>query len=319
MKAWLIALLVLGTAAPLAAQEWLVNREQFSYIGTRLTIEVATEAAGSLQLIRGQPGIVRVAGRVPRGFAASGLSQRNRLTLSAAGEGPVDYLVAVPEGVWVNVRLPDRHDTESVGGHTRLRTFDWAGAPVSHQGLGGRGLDDRGATDPELGPTGAGQRGAVEQGVAEAGVADAGPPLEPGADDPVDDGLFTGVSGDLAPATIAIADMETVRRLTVRTGADRFRIATSRPMSLEAGDPHHFQIRPVGEPIEIAIDIPAGTADFTLLIHGATALTVIDGSPMTACTPVTQQWLSGGRRWFTFTPMDGRIECADNHTPRRLS
>lgn len=292
MRTWLIAALALSAAAPLAGQEWLVNREQFTYIGNRLTIEVATEAEGSLQIMRGRPGIVRVAGRVPRGFAAAGLSASDQLTLSAAGSGPVQYLISVPEGVWVNIRLPDRYRSESVGGHARMRTFEWAATASRDRPVAGQGFELESGERPgdpgqRLEPR-AGQR------------------PEPRAADPVGDGLLTALSAERAPDAIALPVVGEVRRLTVRMGADRFRVASSRPMSLERGDPRLLEIRATAEPVEIAIDIPAGTAEFTLLLSGRPALAVEGGTPSVACTPVTQQWLSGGRRWFTFTPGDGR-------------
>lgn len=271
MQRIVLALLALGAAAPAVGQEWLVNRERFRYIGTRLTIEVVTEAPGRLQVIRGQDGWVGVAGRVPAGFAAAGLTDDDHLTLSAAGQGPVDYMVTVPEGVWVVVRLPDRYQTESVGGHTRLRTFDWAPA------------------------------------VAAPPLVAAGPGILPSEE--VGPGLFTTYSASLAPSTIALPDLRAVRTLTVRTGADRFRIATSRPLSLEEGDPARFEIRPVGDPMDVVIEVPAGTASFGLSAGGQPALLIHDATLIPRCGPHTRQWLSGGREWVTFTPVEGRLEC----------
>lgn len=272
MQRVILVLLILAAAAvPASAQEWLVNRERFRYVGTRLTIDVTTEAAGRLQIIRGEPGIVRVAGRAPVGFAGSGLSRDDRLTLTAVGEGPVDFMVVVPERVWVHVLLPDRSRSESVGGHTRVRTFEWArptaaAAPVS-------------TLIPE--PAG-----------------DLGP------------GLFTTYSADLAPATVALPDLSAIRSVTVRTGGVRFRIGTSRPLALEPGDPRSLEIRPAGEPLDLVIEIPAGTAEFALLARGARALTIHGATLTPGCGPVTRQWLSGGREWVTFSPVDGRLECA---------
>ncbi|HUE77399.1 MAG TPA: hypothetical protein VMM83_05610 [Longimicrobiales bacterium] len=258
-------------AAPASAQEWLVNRERFRYVGTRLTIDVTTEAAGRLQIIRGEPGIVRVAGRVPVGFAVSGLSSRDdRLTLGAAGAGPVDFMVVVPERVWISVRLPDRSRMEALGGHARHGTFEW-GRPAA----------------------------------APMPTADLLP--EPPGD--IGPGLFTTYSAALAPATVSLPDLAAVRTVTVRAGAVRFRIGTSRPLKLAAGDPHALEIRPAGEPLDIVIEVPAGTAEFTLTAPGGIALLIRGQSITTGCAPVTRQWLSGGREWVTFNPVDGRLDC----------
>lgn len=271
MQRTIIALLALAAgAAPAAAQEWLVNRERFRYVGNRLTIDVATESAGRLQIIRGEPGIVRVAGRVPVGFAGSGLSRDDRLTLTAAGAGSVDFMVVVPERVWITIRLPDRRETQSLGSHTRLGTFEW-----------GRAL------------------------AAQVPTADI--PQPPGDLGP---GLYTTYSADIAPATVSLPDLRAVRTLSVRTGAVRFRIGTSRPLGFEPGDPRALEIRPTGEPVELVIEIPAGTVRFTLSAPDGNAVIIQNGTLTAGCSPVTRQWLSGGREWVTFNPVDGHLDCA---------
>ncbi|MFW5947049.1 MAG: hypothetical protein ACOCUW_01040, partial [Gemmatimonadota bacterium] len=98
MRYPLTAMLALVIAWPAAAQEWQVARESFAFAGTRLRILVQADAPGTLQVIRGAPGSVRVASRAVRGFTAAGLADTEELTLTAAGHGPVDYMVAVPEG-----------------------------------------------------------------------------------------------------------------------------------------------------------------------------------------------------------------------------
>lgn len=271
MQRTIIALLALAAgAAPAAAQEWLVNRERFRYVGNRLTIDVATEAAGRLQIIRGEPGIVRVAGRVPVGFTGSGLSRDDRLTLTAAGAGSVDFMVVVPERVWITIRLPDRLEAQSLGGHTRLGTFEWGRALAAQVP----------ATDITEPP---GDRGA---------------------------GMYTTYSADIAPATVSLPDLRAVRNVTVRTGAVRFRIGTSRPLGLEPGDPRALEIRPTGEPLDLVIEIPVGTARFALSAPDGNAVIIRNGTLNTGCTPVTRQWLSGGREWVTFSPVDGHLDCA---------
>lgn len=300
MKAWILTVAALLLAGPATAQEWLVNREQFRYIGTRLTIEVATDAPGTLQIIRGQPGVLRVAGRATSGFAASGLSRHDRLTLSAmAGGGPVNYLVSVPEGVWVNIRLPDRYGSESMGGHTAGGTFDWGAARARETAASP--ADAPAAAYP---PAATGdQRSRPDRARPDAWAQTAADAYTaPHAD------LFTVTTAELAPASIALPRPDVLRKLTVRTGADRFRVSTSRPMSLRQGDGRSMVIRPT-EVVDIAIDVPAGTRDLTISLGNATALSIRNGEPSSLCTPVTQQWLSGGRRWFTFSPLSARLAC----------
>lgn len=279
MKRTAFALLALLAAAPVAGQEWLVSRERFRYIGTRLTIDVVSEAPGTLRLIRGQDGWVAVAGRVPVGFTAAGLTDDDHLTLSAAGTGPVDYMVTVPEGVWVVVRLPDRSRTEAIGGHTRLRTLEWGEAVAAAE------VDAR----------------------SEVSVL---PSEELGT------GLFTTYTAPLAPRAIAIPDLAAIRNVTVRTGGTRFRIGASRPLSLEPGSPNRFEIRPTGDPMDLVIEVPDGTAAFELTAAGLPALTLEGGELNPRCGPLTRQWLSDGRQWVTFTPVDGRLECGPPATVR---
>lgn len=275
----IILLLALAAATPAAAQEWLVNRERFRYIGNRLTIDVATEAAGRLQIIRGQPGIVRVAGRAPVGFATAGLTDSDLLTLSAAGTGPVDFMVVVPERVWITVRIPT-HGPESVGAFTRARTFEWGNAASAPTAWG----------DP-------------------APAAPAVRTLPPQPSEAMGPELYTTYAADLAPPTINVPDLSAVRTVTVRTGGARFRIGTSRPLALQAGNPQSIEIRPSGAAMDIVIEVPAGTRNFALGLHGAEALTIREGVITATCTPATRQWLSAGREWVTFNPVDGRLDC----------
>ena len=272
-------LFALGLAAPLAAQEWQVAREEFAYAGTRLTVRVEADAPGTLRLIRGEPGSVRVASRARQGFTTSGLAEDDELTLSAAGDGPVDYLVAVPENVWVVVRLPGRSLGESVP-RGRSGTWEWSTA-------------DR--------PT----RSPVTEWVPGGGD-------EPSSDGP----LYTTFSRDVAPTTVAVPDLSVVARVSVRLEGRRFRVITSRPLSVEEGSPREVVIRPADPPMEVVLAVPAGTASFTLRLGGHTALLIDEQTVTTLCEPVTEQWLSNDRRWFTFNPRDGSLDCGGDPVQR---
>lgn len=125
MKYALIALIALIVPAPAAAQEWQVARERFAFAGNQLTIHVEAEAPGTLRVIRGGHGSVRVASRTDHGFSASGLAGNDELTLSSVGTDAIDYLVSVPENVWVRVRLPGSARSESLARRTRSRSFHW--------------------------------------------------------------------------------------------------------------------------------------------------------------------------------------------------
>jgi hypothetical protein len=273
MSRTVVPLLALLIAVPASAQEWQVARDQFAFAGSRLTIRVEAESAGSLRLIRGASGSVQVAGRAHRGFVAAGLSSDEELTLSSVGPGPVDYLVSVPEDVWISVRLPGRYSGESVGGRTRSRTFEWTRAAP--------------APDP---------------------VPEWRPELD--RNDDVGAGpLYTLLSRPAAPAQIDLPDLSTVRSVSVRIEGSLFRVSTSRPLSIEEGSADRFVIRSAEPPMEVVITLPAATRRFQLRAGGATALVVDGASVTTLCEPVTDQWLSDGRRWVTFNPQDGSLRC----------
>jgi hypothetical protein len=274
MKVVTLALAAAVLASPAAAQEWQVARETFAFAGSQLEIEVDAYAPGTLRVIRGNPGSVHVAGRAVSGFTGAGLGDE-RLTLTAAGDGPVDYLVSVPVDVWVEVRIPGAVRGESMAGRVRSRTFQWEAA----------------APPPEP-------------------VAEWRPPLDER------DARYTAYTRPQAPAVIALPDLGRVRSVDIRIEGDRFRVVTSRPLAVAEGDPDLLEIRPADPPMDVIVTLPAVTATFRLDMGGQTAL-VIDGDDVRAlCAPVTRQWLSDGRRWLTFTPVGGALQCGSRPVPR---
>lgn len=280
MKYALIALLGLLSWTPVAAQEWQVARERFAFAGARLTIHIDADAAGALHLIRGAPGSVAVASRTAVGFTAAGLAESDELTLRAVGAGPVEYLVSVPEHVRVRVRLPGSTYGDAVGGHTRSRSFEWR-RPARQE------------------PTPA---GSVPQWL---------PPL------PTDSGsLFTTFVRGRAPAEVSLPDLSNVRSVSVRIEEGLFRANTSRPLSVTQGSEDRLEIRPAGPPMDIVLTVPSGTSSFRLVTGGGTALIVEGGSVTTLCSPFTEQWLSDGRRWVTFNPVNGTLQCTARPAPR---
>lgn len=279
MRYPLIILLALLAAAPAAgpasAQEWQVARERFAFAGTRLTIHVAPGPAGNLRIIRGAPGSVRVASRAEQGFAAAGLTRDEELTLTAMGDGPVDYLVSVPEDVRVQVRLPGSHYSEAIGRRDRSRAFHW----------------DETVTLPE------------PEGAWAPPITEDGP-------------LYTTYARDHVPSLVTLPDLSNVHSVSVRVEPGRFRVVTSRPFSVEEGDHDLLEIRPAAPPVDLVLSLPLGTATFRLRAGGKTVLELRDGTITGLCSPVTDQWLSDGRRWLTFTPVDGALRCTDPIAPR---
>jgi hypothetical protein len=100
-----------------------------------------------------------------------------------------------------------------------------------------------------------------------------------------------------------------VARITVRIEGFRFKVIASRPLSVEMGDPRRLVIQPADPPMELVLAVPPVTPAFTLKLGAATALVIDGASVATLCTPVTDQQLSDGRRWFTFNPLGESLDC----------
>jgi hypothetical protein len=279
MTRWLVPLLAVALAAPASAQQWQVARDQFAFAGRQLTVHIEAEDEGTLRIIRGPAGIVRVAGRSDAGMTAAGLTANDHLTLTAVGYGPVDYVVTVPERVWVTVHLPDR-PPESMGSMDRGRTFQWEGV-----------VHDEYAAVPAAMPE--------PNGLAE----------HPSA--------YSVLASPMAPRVVSLPDLRNIRSVTVRVEGSVFRVGASRPLALRLGDPEELEIRPGGPPMEVILVVPAGTPGFTLSAGGSSAL-IVDGTRLTVlCSPSTRQWLSEGRGWVTFTPVGGTLDCGPTMAPGR--
>lgn len=127
LRAAYAATLLLALPAAGGAQHPEVRHERLTFLGTELTIDVLTDAPGSLRLIHGQPGQVEVTARAPGGVAGFGLAgeDRTRLELTAAGAGQVYYIVVVPSDARVHIRLPGRPVPELFGTLQRTATYRW--------------------------------------------------------------------------------------------------------------------------------------------------------------------------------------------------
>lgn len=111
-------------APPAAAQHGEVVRDAYTFLGSALDVDVATEAPGRIRFIRGGRSRVEVSGRALDGFATAALATR-RLTLTSLGADRVDFIVVVPEHVRVSVRFAGSSRTEQFGSLSRSATFTW--------------------------------------------------------------------------------------------------------------------------------------------------------------------------------------------------
>lgn len=106
-----------------------VLRRSFPYLGDRLRIEIVGEAPGTLRIVHGQGGRIRVTGRAVGGVAAAALADdgEGRLVLTSGEALRVIYVVVLPPKVLAVVRVPGRSRPERVGGRQRAATFRWDG------------------------------------------------------------------------------------------------------------------------------------------------------------------------------------------------
>ncbi len=280
----LAALTAACVARPASAQEWQVARQSFAFAGASLKVHVDVDAAGSIQILRGAPGSVHVAARTEHGFTDAGLTATELLTLAASGPGPVDYIVSIPQGVWVSLQLPGRVMPESIGSWDSGGTFQWTGREAP----------------------------AAPAASAGAGAALRSTPAE-GA---FDTQLFTTYTAPAPARTVSVDNLTAVRSITVRLHGSDFRIGSSRPLAVEPGDPERIEIRPAGGPLDLVVQLPEGALDFTLMAGGDAALVVRGDRAAPLCSPYTDQQLSDGQRWVTFTPADGTLRCTRDRTTR---
>jgi hypothetical protein len=272
-------------AASASAQEDVVRRS-YAFLADDIRIEVQTQLAGSIQLVRGGRATIDIAARVPDGIAAFGLGDRTTeiLRLSATGAGSANFVVTVPERVNVSLWLPGNTDPVSVGL-----------SPAELQRWSARG----GAPAPEPGPAG------IRIGVARGPAARTAPPATFGTSfSPAP----TYVS-DRAPHVVSIPDPLNVRNVSVRIEGSDFRVGSSEPLRTIPGNMDRLEIRTHGPPIDLVLQLPADVAGFMLKVGSEVAFAVNDGDARAFCSPVTTQDIDGGARWFDFTPRDGRLLC----------
>jgi hypothetical protein len=254
-----------------SAQEFELSRRQFNFFDNSLTVEIVADMPGQLQIIRGEPGKIDVAGRVPGGIPAFALGGReyDQLRLTALGGNHANFVVAVPEDAIVRVKLPNRH-THQLRSMQRSSNYTWEAM-------------EKGAEDNDT-PTR--PRSAVT-------------PREPAV----------AYSDAMVPRTVHVTKLNAVRTVSVRFEGNLFTVGGSRPMSVQKGDPTNIEVRTGDEAQDLVIALPVGTSAFTLKLGGKTAMHVQGAEIRVYCEPLTEQDLGMGRRWYTFAPEMGRLTC----------
>ena len=266
-----------ASAAPARAQQD-VMRDAYGFHGSSLEVDVATEAAGRIQLIRGQRSRIEVAGRAPNGFTSASLGGHGvrRLTLTSLGADRVDFVVVVPEDVRVRVRWPGSARSELFGTLSDAVTYAWSstsGRPAFES----------------LRP-------------------DAAEPLE---SRPSTAGSTAAVPVTATPRALDIIGAYRLERLTLRIEGEDFRVSSPRSVQSERIADRLRLIAPDNG--DVSIFVPAGEP-LTLSLDGEPAI-VLDGDDVRVlCEAVLSQVLPDGRRWLTLTPVP-RGGCAPAREP----
>jgi hypothetical protein len=266
----LAAVVFSGTSAN--AQERGLSRRQFNFWDNSLTVEIVADMPGQLQIVRGEPGKIDVAGRVPGGIPAFALGGReyDHLRLTALGGDHADFVVVVPEDAMVRVTLPDRH-SHQVGSMQRGGNYTW-------------GDSEKGSGVQESQPA------------ALAGTTATREPV-------------TAYSDVMAPRTLHVTPLNAVRTVSIRFEGESFTVGGNRYMSVQKGDPTNIEVRTGEQAQDLIVTVPLGTSAFTLKLGGKMAMQVAGAEIRVFCDPVTEQDLGAGRRWYTFAPDMGRLIC----------
>ncbi|HEY0672755.1 MAG TPA: hypothetical protein VGD27_10835 [Longimicrobiales bacterium] len=262
---------VLFSTSTAFAQERGLSRRQFPFFDNKLTVEIVADMPGQLQLVRGEPGMIEVAARVPGGIPAFALGGRegDRLRLTAVGGDHADFVLIIPEDAMVRVLLPDRN-SHQVNSMQKSGRYNW-------------GEMTKGSGPVESTET----------------TALAYAPSAPA----------TAYSNVMTPRAVNVSRLNAVRTVSVRFEGSTFNVAGTQPMSVQDGDPSNIEIRTGEEVQDVVISLPLGTSAFALRLGGKSAMQVVGGEIRVYCEPLTEQDLGAGRRWYTFTPSMGRLTC----------
>jgi hypothetical protein len=291
-----LAALALVLPAPAAAQELEVTRRSFNFLERWLDIAVVADAPGVLQVVRGARGKVEVAARAEQGFAGYGLGGEltRRLDLTAVGAQNAQFIVVVPEHVSVRIFMPDG-TSATVQSRETGASVRWL-APALAPGANAPGRIDSS-------PIGSGTPhydgfGGPEPSFVPAPAAEVVPP-----------GMVVAHRTAWLPSRVDIPELASVRSLDIRFEGSDFRVAASRPLLVEPGDRSRFELRLVGDPLDVVLYVPASADGFGIHAGGVPIVESRAGAVTALCEGVVIQRSEAGRTWLSYRPADGRLQC----------
>jgi hypothetical protein len=121
-------------AAPAVAR---TLERSFTYLGSDLRVTISSGAPGTIELMRGDAGILRLTASASGGLPGAGFDASQttaELTLSAPGAEKVDYLLEVPTDVRVTVRVAGQPGV-TMGTLDRTASWRWQARPSTLQAL----------------------------------------------------------------------------------------------------------------------------------------------------------------------------------------
>ncbi len=138
MKGWQVVLvgaalaLPVGVRAQQAAPEYqpATTQRAFVFLEDELRVTIAGEAAGTIQVMRGEQGRIDLTARGVGAAPAAGLlgGTPSELTLASAGATRTDYVLVVPADVRVTIRRAG-HPGVTMGTLDREARWSWPAQP----------------------------------------------------------------------------------------------------------------------------------------------------------------------------------------------
>lgn len=124
-----------------------------------------------------------------------------------------------------------------------------------------------------------------------------------------ENGYYTVYGAGSPPRSIVMPSLASVRRLDVHIGDGPFRVSASRPLEVSGGRPEPLVVDIAGAPLDLRVELPAGTRAFNLQVAGQVVLQVENGRFTRYCSPALAQDLGAGQSRLTLTPRAGRLDC----------